>query len=169
MESALEIDPPGRRPPTISLMWSGLWDRLTVRAIVGIGLPILGLLMLLTAVNAGGFVGGWELAHTNLAGLLATAVAMSAAHRATGLERRLRMLVALGAASWTIGQVLWTVQIATGFVGFPTPSDVGYLGMVVPVVVAIVFAVHRRLPRAEEVAVYLDSAVIIRKIAAESR
>jgi diguanylate cyclase (GGDEF)-like protein/PAS domain S-box-containing protein len=141
-------------------MWSGIWDRLSVRAILLVGLPIMGVLMLLTAVNAGGLVGGWELAHTNVAGILATALAISAAHRAIGLERRLRALVALGAASWTLGQILWTLQIATGFVGFPSPSDVGYLGMVVPVVVALVFAVHRRLPRAEEVAVYLDSAAV---------
>jgi len=141
-------------------MWSAIWDRLTVRVILLVGLPVMGVLILLTAVDAGGLVGGWELAHTNVAGILATALAVSAAHRAIGLQRRLRALVALGAASWTVGQILWTLQIATGFVGFPTPSDVGYLGMVVPVVVALVFAVHRRLPRAEEVAVYLDSAAV---------
>ena len=120
----------------------------------------MGVFILLTAVDAGGLVATWELAHTLVAGLIATAVATAAAHRATGLERRLRTLVALGAASWTVGQLCWIVQIATGSVGFPTPSDIGYLGMVVPVVFAFVLAVHRRVPRAEEVAVYLDSVAI---------
>jgi len=41
-------------------------------------------------------------------------VAASAAHRTTGLERRLRMLVAIGAASWSVGQLSWDVQVATG-------------------------------------------------------
>jgi diguanylate cyclase (GGDEF)-like protein/PAS domain S-box-containing protein len=150
----------------MSLAWTALWDRLTVRAILLAGLPIMSVLILLTILTTGGLVGGWELAHTTFAGLLATAVAISAAHRAVGLERRLRGLVALGAASWAIGQLCWTVQVATGWVGFPTPSDIGYLGMVIPVVIALVLAVHRRLPRAEELAVYLDSAAIFLMITA---
>jgi diguanylate cyclase (GGDEF)-like protein/PAS domain S-box-containing protein len=145
---------------------AAFWDRLTVRAILMVGLPIVGVLFFLTAVNAGGRVATWELAHTTVAGLLATAVAIAAAHRTSGLERRLRTLVALGAASWTVGQLCWVVQVATGFVGFPSPSDIGYLGVVVPVVVALVLAVHRRLPRAEELAVYLDSAAVFLMITA---
>ena len=150
----------------LGLVWAAVWDRLTIRTILLVGLPIMGVLFLLAAVNAGNLVGGWELAHTTLAGLLATALALSAAHRTSDLERRLRTLVAIGAASWTVGQVCWTVQVATGFVGFPTPSDIGYLGIVVPVVVALVLAVHRRLPRAEELAVYLDSAAVFLMITA---
>jgi diguanylate cyclase (GGDEF)-like protein/PAS domain S-box-containing protein len=145
---------------------AAFWDRLTVRAILMVGLPIVGVLFFLTAVNAGGRVATWELAHTTVAGLLATAVAIAAAHRTSGLERRLRTLVALGAASWTVGQLCWVVQVATGFVGFPSPSDIGYLSVVVPVVVALVLAVHRRLPRAEELAVYLDSAAVFLMITA---
>src|SRR5882672_7270676 len=155
-----------RRPRSIGLIWSAAWDRLSVQVILLAGLPIMGILMLLTALNTGGLVGGWELAHTTVAGLLATAVAWSSANRAMGLERRLRTLVAVGAASWAIGQLLWTAQVATGFIGFPTPSDIGYLGMVLTVVVALAFAVHRRLPRAEEIAVYLDSAAIFLMITA---
>jgi diguanylate cyclase (GGDEF)-like protein/PAS domain S-box-containing protein len=140
--------------------WDGLWDRLTVRSILLIGLPILGLLMVLNATNAGGLVVFWELAYTTHGGLLAIAVAASAAHQSSGLERRLRYLVALAAASWGVGQACWIVQIATGYTGFPTPSDIGYLGIVVPVAIAFVLAVHGRVPRAQELAVYLDSAAI---------
>jgi diguanylate cyclase (GGDEF)-like protein/PAS domain S-box-containing protein len=146
--------------------WAGLWDRLTVRTILLVGLPTLSILMFLTAANVGGLVVLWELAHTTVGGLLAMAVAASAARRTSGLERRLRSLVALGAASWSVGQLCWSVQTATGFVGFPTPSDIGYLGVVVPVVAALVLAVHGRLPRAEELAVYLDSAAIFLAISA---
>ena len=154
---------PGHAP---RLNWTAIWDRLTVRAILMVGLPMMGVLFVLTAVNAGGRVVTWELAHTTVAGLLATAVAIAAARRTNGLERRLRTLVALGAASWTVGQLCWVVQVATGFVGFPSPSDIGYLGIVAPVVVALVLAVHRRLPRAEELAVYLDSAAVFLMITA---
>jgi diguanylate cyclase (GGDEF)-like protein/PAS domain S-box-containing protein len=152
-----------RAPNTI---WTLLRDRLTVEAILLVGLPILGALMLLNAVDFGGMVVFWEPAYTTVGGLIAVAAAASGAHRTSGLERRLRTLVAVGAASWTVGQLCWNVQVATGFVGFPTPSDVGYLGIVVPVVLALVLAVHGRLPRAEEVAVYLDSAAIFLAITA---
>ncbi|MEA2544828.1 MAG: hypothetical protein QOI09_101, partial [Chloroflexota bacterium] len=83
--------------------WTAVWDRLTDRAILIVGLPIMGVLMIFTATNIGGQVVFWELAHTTVAGLLATVVAAGAARRTNGLERRLRGLVALGAASWTIG------------------------------------------------------------------
>jgi diguanylate cyclase (GGDEF)-like protein/PAS domain S-box-containing protein len=145
---------------------ASLRDRLTVKDILLVGLPILGALMLLDAVDLGGMVVFWEPAYTTVAGLIAVAIAASGAYRTTGLERRLRTLVAVGAASWSVGQLCWNVQVATGFIGFPTPSDVGYLGFVVPVAFALVLAVHGRLPRAEEVAVYLDSAAIFLAIAA---
>ena len=139
---------------------SSLCDRATVRAILTTGLPVLVGLMSLTAANVGGQVVLWELAYTTLAGFIGLAVALSAAHRTTGLERRLRYLVAIGVASWCVGQLLWVFQTLTGWVGFPTPSDIGYLAMVVPVIAALLLALRGRLPRAQEMAVYLDGAMI---------
>jgi diguanylate cyclase (GGDEF)-like protein/PAS domain S-box-containing protein len=146
--------------------WNAVWDRLTVRVILLIGLPILGLGMLFTAVDLGGVRTLWETLYTTVAGLLSVAVTFSAARRSSGQERRLRMLVAIGAASWTVGQIAWDIQVATGFVGFPTPSDIGYLGIVVPVIAALGVAVHGRVARAQELAVYLDSAAIFLAITA---
>jgi diguanylate cyclase (GGDEF)-like protein/PAS domain S-box-containing protein len=143
-----------------------LRQRLTIRVVLSGGLPLLGLLMILTAVNAGGQVVLWENAHWTVAGLLATTVAAVAALRTTGLERRLRGLVALAAASWLVGQLCWNIQTGLGFFSVPAPSDIGFLGIVVPVGLALVLAVHRRLPRAEELAVYLDSAAIFLAISA---
>jgi diguanylate cyclase (GGDEF)-like protein/PAS domain S-box-containing protein len=157
---------PGHRRGTFGNLWTTLWERLTVRAILLVGLPILGVLVVCSVADVGGLVIIWEPAYTTVAGFLAVAVASSAAQRTSGLERRLRYLVAMGALSWTIGQVLWDAQIATGFVGFPTPSDVGYLGIVLPVAVGFFVAVRGRLPRAEEFAVYLDSAAIFLVISA---
>ncbi|HEX5824820.1 MAG TPA: EAL domain-containing protein [Candidatus Limnocylindrales bacterium] len=154
------------RPRGLNPSWGALKDRLPVRTILLAGIPILGCLMFFSAINLGGLVVLWEPAYTTVAGLLGTAVAASAAHRTNGLERRLRMLVALAAASWTVGQLCWDLQIATGFEGFPTPSDIGYLGVVVPVVIALVLTIRGRLPLAEELAVYLDSAAIFLAIGA---
>ncbi|MEA2653660.1 MAG: hypothetical protein QOI37_887 [Chloroflexota bacterium] len=149
-----------RRGGRLDRLWSSVWDRLSVRTILVAGLPLLVGLMALTAANVGGQVVLSELAYTTVAGLIGMAVAISAAHRTTGAERRLRYLVALGVASWCVGQSLWVVQTLTGWIGFPTPSDIGYLGMVVPVMAALMLALRGRLPRAQELAVYLDGAMI---------
>jgi diguanylate cyclase (GGDEF)-like protein/PAS domain S-box-containing protein len=147
-------------------LWTRLWDRLTVRALLVVGLPILGLLMLLSAGNVGGLVTFWEPAHTTIAGVLAITLALSGAHRSSGLERRLRLLVALGLVSWTVGQLCWNFQIVLSIGGYPTFSDIGYLGIVVPILGALLLAVRGRLHRAEEMAVHLDSTAIFLTIAA---
>jgi len=158
----LRIDPrPGavRRP-------SGLWDRLSVRTLLVVGLPAVGVLMLLALADVGGLVALWEPAHTTVAGFLATMLAFSGAHRSIGAERRIRLLVALGLASWTAGQIAWDVQVTLGVQGIPTASDIGYLGMVIPVLAALLLAVRGRLHRAEEMAVHLDSTAIFLAITA---
>jgi diguanylate cyclase (GGDEF)-like protein/PAS domain S-box-containing protein len=142
------------------------WRRVTIRQISLIGLPILGLFMVLAAIDAGGQVILWENAHWTVAGLFALVVSASAATRSTGIERRVRTLVALAAASWTVGQLCWNVQTGLAFFSVPAPSDIGFLGVVVPVIVALVLAVHGRVHRAEEIAVYLDAAAIFLAISA---
>ncbi|HKB28741.1 MAG TPA: diguanylate cyclase, partial [Candidatus Limnocylindrales bacterium] len=138
----------------------------TIRGLLIVGLPALAGLMLLTAVDAGGQVVLWENAHWTLAGLLASAVAAVGAQRSKGFERRLRGLVALGACLWLVGQLSWDVQTAVGYFSVPAPSDIGFLCLVVPVILALVLAVHGRMPRAEELAVYLDATAIFLAISA---
>lgn len=156
----------GRERSPVPRVLQLAWERATVRRLLIVGLPILGLLMLLAATDVGGQLVLWENAHWTWAGLLAAAVAANGAYRATGIERRLRALVALGAASWVIGQLSWDVQIAIGYFSVPAPSDIGYLFLVVPVIAGLVLAVHGRMARAEELAVYMDAATIFLAISA---
>jgi len=137
-----------------------------VHALLLGGLPLIGVLMVLTLANVGGLVTMWEPAHTTVAGFLATALALSGAHRSIGTERRIRQLVALGLASWTAGQIAWDAQIVLDIQGMPTASDIGYLGIVPPVLAALLLAVRGRLHRAEEMAVHLDSTAIFLAITA---
>ena len=138
----------------------------TVSRLLLLGVPILVLLMILTALDAGGQVVLWENAHWTVAGLLAAALAAGSAYRSDGVERRLRGLVALGAAGWFLGQLSWDSQTALGIFSVPAPSDIGYLSLVVPVIVAFIVSIRGRLPRAEEAALYLDSAAIFLAITA---
>lgn len=167
------LKPPGRREAadrgrvaSVVTTWNAALDRATVRGLLTIGLPIMGALMFLTAVDAGGQVILWENAHWTAAGLLATAMAASGAHHGTEEERRLRGMAALGAASWTVGQITWDLQTALGYFSLPAPSDIGYLFLVVPIMVSLVRAVRGRVPRAEEFAVYMDGAAIFLAITA---
>jgi diguanylate cyclase (GGDEF)-like protein/PAS domain S-box-containing protein len=142
------------------------WAFLDVRRLLLVGLPIVTVCMILAALDVAGQVVLWENAHWTVAGLLATAVAATSARRAEGLERRLRGLIALGTASWAIGQLCWVGQTAVGFFMVPAPSDIGFLFLVVPVIAALILVVHGRMPRAEEFAVFVDGAAIFLTISA---
>ena len=163
---ARHAEVPGTRLPLRTPSVRTLIEAATVSRLLLLGLPVLVLLMVLTATNAGGQVVLWENAHWTVAGLLAAALAAGAAYRASGVERRLRGLIALGAAAWFVGQLSWDTQTAIGIFSVPAPSDIGYLSLVLPVIVALIVAIRGRLPRAEEVALYLDGAAIFLAITA---
>ncbi len=125
-----------------------------------VGLVLVGTFMVLTALDVGGLVGLWENAHWTAAGGLAALFAALVARKATGTDRSIALLVAVGTMAWGIGQSIWVVQSAFGFYQVPAPSDIGFLLLAPPIVVAFVVAVHGRLTRAEEVAVYFDAVAI---------
>src|SRR5258705_11459852 len=62
------VGPSDRRRGAVGRRWSGLWDGLTVRALLLGGLPPIGVLMLLSLADVGGLVTLWEPAHTTVAG-----------------------------------------------------------------------------------------------------
>ena len=129
------------------------------RVLIG-GSAVVAVLMLATALDLGGLQVAWENAHWTVAGATAFLFAALTAMRSTGQDRRVASLVALGTACWLIGELLWVAQTAVGYFKVPAPSDVGFLLLVPPVAAAFVIAVEDRLPKAEEVAVYLDAAAI---------
>lgn len=163
---AVRLVAPGARLAAATRGLRVLVETATVARLLLVGLPILALLMGLTAIDAGGQRVLWENAHWTVAGLLATALAAGAALRGEGAERRIRSLVALGAAAWLVGQLCWDTQTALGIFNVPAPSDIGFLFLVVPVIVALIVAVRGRLPWAEETALYLDGGAIFLAITA---
>ena len=128
--------------------------------VLRVGLAIVALFMALTALDLGGQIVIWENAHWTAAGTLAALYAVLIARKARGTDRQIAILVAIGTLAWLIGQVAWNVQTALGFFHVPAPSDIGYLLVAPPIVIAFVVAVYGRLDKAEEVAVYLDAVAI---------
>jgi diguanylate cyclase (GGDEF)-like protein/PAS domain S-box-containing protein len=139
---------------------------LTNPVILAVGLPLVGLFMLLTALDVGGLVVVWENAHWTAAGLLAFALAAGGATRSGGIERHLRTLVAVSAGVWVLGQFAWNTQVYLGPFDIPSLADVGYLGATIPAVLALLLLVRGRLSRGEELAVYLDGAAMFLTITA---
>jgi diguanylate cyclase (GGDEF)-like protein/PAS domain S-box-containing protein len=137
-----------------------------VRPAAAAGVVGVALFMVLTAFDVGGQEFVWENAHWTAAGLVATIAAFVSARRTHGRERHVRLLVTASAGAWLVGQLIWDVQTAIGFFAVPSPSDIGFLTSAVPATAAIALAVHGRLSRAEELAVYLDAAVIFGAISA---
>jgi hypothetical protein len=134
--------------------------------VLWLGLPVMALFMIITALNLDGQSALWENAHWTAAGLIAFAYPAAVAWRSSGLPRLIATLVALGTGAWLLGQLVWDVQIAVGFYAFPAPSDIGYLLLALPVAAAFVASIRGRLPHAEELSVYLDAVAIFLAITA---
>src|SRR5260221_2864453 len=108
-------------------LWRALWNGVTVRVLLIVGLPFVGVLILLTALDVGGQVVLWENAHWTLAGVLATSLAALGARDSHGMERRVRGLTAVGTRFWLIGQLSWDLQTAQRVFSVPAPSDLRFL------------------------------------------
>ncbi|ATE56082.1 GGDEF domain-containing protein [Actinosynnema pretiosum] len=86
------------------------------------------------------------------AGLFAAASCLVTARRAHGPDRRWRVLLGLGALSWSAGQAAWTWQqlVLARAVPSPTIADAGYLGLVPFALAALlVLGGHRGAPPPE--------------------
>ena len=111
-------------------------------------------LVLAVVVAAGSGVLPRDTAETvdDLAQLVGAAVAAACCawtgSRASGPERRWRLLVAAGIGSWGIGQAIWTwARLAGTDIPSPSLADVGYLGLFVFVLPALlVFAAQGARP-----------------------
>ena len=135
-------------------------------AILAAGFAATVVLIALAHFDAFGNGAVWAHAHWNLSALSATLALAVASVRASGRDRIVRAGTLCALVLWSIYTALWTIQVAIGRATFPSPADVFALGIIVPVAVVVVATVHGRLSRAEEAAVYLDSALIAAAILA---
>ena len=105
-----------------------------------------------------------------LAGALATVVCcLWTARRYQGGQRAWRLWLALGMASWSGGQVIWSYSQLFADQPLPSPSlaDAGYLGLAVPALLAMLSLPGRRTPAAAimrrpgRIVVVLDGLVLV--------
>ena len=100
----------------------------------------------------------WERAHFSLAGSAALAVILFSWHRATERARAVRGWIAIGAAVWTLLHAFKNVEFTYG--AFSVPPESLLVGVAVASAGAYQAVLAGRTTWREQLAVYLDAAVV---------
>ena len=97
---------------------------------------------------------------------LAAAVATAwAVPGTTGRTRRVRLAAAAAFALWLLANLAWSVQDLAKTGTIPSIADAFVFAILIPGVLVVVATVRGRMTVAEEIAVYLDSALVVILIA----
>jgi diguanylate cyclase (GGDEF)-like protein/PAS domain S-box-containing protein len=116
--------------------------------------------MALTVFDAFGQAVLWENAHWTISAFAGAALVVIGARSATGPERTVRGMLALGLISYAAGQIIWDFEAIAGVQSVPALSDLGFLASALPIAAGLLVAVRPHLSGAELRAAYLDGAVI---------
>jgi diguanylate cyclase (GGDEF)-like protein/PAS domain S-box-containing protein len=116
--------------------------------------------MALTIVDALEQGALWENVHWTISAFGAAGLAILGARSATGHDRTVRGLLALGLVCYAAGQLIWNVQVIAGIQSVPALSDLGFLISALPIAAGLLVAVRPHLSPGELRAAYLDGAVI---------
>ena len=156
-------------PPSVAASGPGWrrWTRPSATAVILVtGSLLVFALFVLTALDVGGLATWWENGHWTLTAVMAVGLAVVGARNVAGTERQVRALGAVAVTVYLAGQLLWDVQVALGQYPVPAPSDVLFLGMVVPFAAALTLADRAHGSRGELRTFFLDAAVVTAAIVA---
>ena len=123
-------------------------------------------LIVLSAINANGLAALWENLHWTASGIGCAVAAGLATREVHGRDRRVRAWVSVALGVWAVYNLAWALETAAGTLVFPSYVDVLGLLVTIPAIGVLVSTVHGRLTRAEEAAIYIDSALVAAAISA---
>jgi diguanylate cyclase (GGDEF)-like protein/PAS domain S-box-containing protein len=129
-----------------------------------LALPVIGIPIVLAAIDAGGHAAGWERIHLTLAAMVGLVVSAVACRSSTGRAREVRGWICLGFAA-LLGVELARDLELSGLVP-SVPSDLGLAAVAVGAIGAYRAALRGRLSRAAELSVYLDASIVCAAVAA---
>ena len=109
--------------------------------------------------------GAWEIAHWVLSSAVAALATVLSVRSADGRTRAIRLAAAIAFALWFLANLSWAVLVAIGRPGVPSESDLFIVAIAVPALAIIGLTVHGRIKAAEEIAVYLDAALVTTLVA----
>nr|MBA2373896.1 GAF domain-containing protein [Chloroflexota bacterium] len=134
------------------------------RALLFVAVPLVGLLILLSAIGAGGQTLLWLRLQLTLAAALGFAIAALSCRGSTGRTRDVRVWITVAFAAWLGAELLRDLAL-TGLVSF-VPSDLALAVVVVGVTGAYRAALRGRLTRDGELSIYLDASIVCAAVAA---
>ncbi len=138
----------------------GLFRSPAVRVLV-VATLVAAPLVILSIVDAGGLRTTWDDLHWSVSAIGA-AIATALSIRGTvGRARLVRIAGAVAFALWLLANLSWAWLDLSGHAVIPSLADVFVFAVLFPGSLLLVATVHGRLSRAEEAAVYLDSALIL--------
>jgi diguanylate cyclase (GGDEF)-like protein/PAS domain S-box-containing protein len=99
-------------------------------------------------------------AHWTLGDACAASLAWLGFIKSSGPERKARRWFFIGLAAYTIGQVLWDIQVYIGRNPFPAPSDLFYLMLGPACLAGLAAAMRILLPKNNQRVTALDTALL---------
>ncbi|MGI8657764.1 MAG: putative bifunctional diguanylate cyclase/phosphodiesterase [Candidatus Limnocylindria bacterium] len=130
------------------------------RLLVGIGLGLVVSLAVISMLAPEATSGIWARAELTVAAAVAFVVAMRSLGSVVGRVRRVRFWITVALGLWLIGQLLRNAAVAEASVAAVSVADLPFVGVLLCATVAYVAAIRGRVPWADEVAVYLDGAMV---------
>ncbi|MEO7267291.1 MAG: EAL domain-containing protein [Candidatus Limnocylindria bacterium] len=127
---------------------------------VGIGLGLVASLAVISMLAPEATSGIWARAELTVGAAVAFVVAMRSLPRVEGRVRRVRFWITVGLGLWLIRELLRNVAVAGASVAAVSVADLPFVGVLLCATVAYVVAIRGRVPWADEVAVYLDGAMV---------
>jgi len=123
---------------------------------------LLGLGLLIAQVTFAPLPGGevWVRAELTLAAAGAFALGLLSIRGATGRVRAVRRWGTAAMGFWLVGELIRNAELALGIEGLPALSNVPLAGVLVCAALAYWAPLSSRLPRGEQVAVWLDGAIV---------
>jgi signal transduction histidine kinase len=109
--------------------------------------------------------GAWEIGHWVLSSAVAALATLLSVRSAAGRTRAIRLAGAIAFALWFLASLSWAALVALGRPSVPSESDVFILAIAFPALAIIGLTVHGRVKAAEEIAVYLDAALVTTLVA----
>ena len=133
---------------------------MAMRTLIVAGVVMLGLLIAQVAVTPASESGPWVRVELTFATTLALILAMLSVRHTTGRIRAVRGWIAIATGFWYLGELIRNAELAAGVDAAPGFSDIPFAAVLVCAGLAYSAALRGRLRAGEELAVYLDGAIV---------
>ena len=131
-----------------------------MRTLIVAGVVVLGLLIAQVAVAPASENSPWVRVELTFATTLALILAMLSVRHTTGRIRAVRGWIAVATGFWYLAELIRNAELAAGVDAAPSFSDIPFIAVLVCAGLAYSAALRGRLRAGEELAVYLDGAIV---------